>query len=253
MLRPNRENFNNSQKLLSIWLTVIGLIIVTAVITGVQVYWWQRSVAKIEQKMLIQKINRLQKEIGILKENSQRPPGPKKPETPRDQYFQTRLAGNDQKAIAALRHKDMKSMASLIHPIKGVRFSPYPFVNLETDLIFGVNDLRYFFRDHRERNWGYYEGTSTPIKLTNEAYYKSYLYDVNYARAGKIRLNPELNDDLTIGNVFEVYPKGIVVEYQFFEGNNQGESEACRVLKLVFETEGKKCYLVGIIHDQWTI
>jgi hypothetical protein len=253
MVRPNQENSTNFERLLSIWLIVIGLIIVTAIIAGVQVYWWQRSIAKIEQQKLIQKINRLQNEIKILKENSQPLPGQIKPKTPKEQYFQDRLAGKDQKAITALQRKDMKSLASLIHPIKGARLSPYLYINLETDLVFGANELRYFFRDHRNRIWGYYEGTSTPIRLTDEVYYKSYLYDADYAHAAKIRLNPELRDDLTTGNVFEVYPKGIVVEYQSLEGNNQREAAAWRSLKLVFEIEGKSYYLVGIIHDQWTI
>ncbi len=240
------------QKLLSIWLMVIGLIVVTAVITGVQVFWWQQATAKTEQQKLLQKINRLQNEIKLLKDNHGQLPQPitKPLGPPKNQSFQGLLAGKDARAIIALSQKDMQSLASLIHPVKGVRFSPYLSIDPKTDLVYNTAQLMVFFRDHRKHTWGYYEGTSTAIKLTNEEYYKLYLYDADYAHAVKTRLNPEPDNILITGNIFEVYPKGIVVEYRFPQDTNQNNT-VWRSLKLVFEPEGKTCFLVGIIHDQW--
>lgn len=246
----NPNGILNIRKLVYIWMVILGLILVTAVITGVQVYLWQRSVAQAEQKELLAKINKLQNEIRLLQQRAQLQ---SVPANPRDLDYQKLLAGREQKVIMALKQRDMNALAAYVHPGKGVRFSPYIFINPDSDLVFSAERIRWFFQDRKERIWGYYEDTATPLKLTNEAYFKSYIYDDNYVFADKINFNREIKGSLTAGNVFEVYPKAIVVEYLCSKNGNPDEDSAWRDLKLVFTAEEKTWYLVGIIHDQWTI
>lgn len=250
MLEQNPNDILNTRKLVYIWMIILGLVLVTSAIVGFQVYWWQRSVAQAEQQELIAKITKLEKEIRLLQQRNQQQ---NTPSNPRDLDYQKLLAGREQKVILALKQQDMNALAAYVHPVKGVRFSPYMFINPETDLIFSAERIRGFFRDQTARVWGYFEDTATPLKLTNEAYYKSYIYDENYVFADKINFNREIKGSLTAGNVFEVYPKGIVVEYLCSKNGNPDEDSAWRDLKLVFSAEGKIWYLVGIIHDQWSI
>ncbi|HYF94323.1 MAG TPA: hypothetical protein VD969_19055 [Symbiobacteriaceae bacterium] len=41
-----------------------------------------------------------------------------------------------QEAIQALKARDMGKLMAMSHPHKGIRFSPYPYVNVEKDLVF---------------------------------------------------------------------------------------------------------------------
>jgi hypothetical protein len=231
-------------------MIILGIIMVTAVIVGFQVYWWQRSVAREEQTELLAKISKLEKEIRLLQQRSQRQ---NTPSNPRDLDYQKLLAGREQKVIMALKQRDMNTLAAYVHPEKGVRFSPYLYINSDSDLVFSASQIRSFFDNQSPRVWGYYEDIATPIKLTNEAYFKMFVYDQNYAFADKMNYNREIKGSLTAGNVFEVYPKSIVVEYLCSKNGNPEEDSAWNDLKLVFAQEGKSWYLVGIIHDQWTI
>lgn len=249
-MEQNPNGMLNIQRLFYLWMIILGLILATAVIVGFQVYWWQRSVAHTEQKELVAKIGELEKEIRLLQKRAQQQTTPA---SPRDLDYQKLLAGREQKAILALKQRDMNTLASLVHPEKGVRFSPYIFINPDSDLQFSAERLRGFFKDRKPRVWGYYEDTATPIKLTNEAYFKIFVYDEDYVFADKINYNREIKGSLTAGNVFEVYPKAIVVEYLCSKNGNPDEDSAWRDLKLVFQAEGTIWYLVGIIHDQWIV
>lgn len=51
-------------------------------------------------------------------------------------------------------------------------------------------------------------------------------------------------------NVFEVYPTAILAEFHFCNSNGLLN---WRSLRLVFEPRGDLWFLVGIVHDQWTI
>jgi hypothetical protein len=250
MLDQNPNGILNIRRLVYLWMIILGLILVTAVISGFQVYWWQRSVAQAEQKELMAKINKLENEIRLLQQRTQKQNAPV---NPKSLDYQKLLAGREQKVILALKQRDMNALAKYVHPEKGVRFSPYLFINLDSDPVFSADKIRSFFQDRAERIWGYYEDTAKPLKLTNEAYFNSFVYDENYAFADQINYNREIKGSLTAGNVFEVYPKTIVVEYLCSKNGNPEEDSDWRDLKLIFAAEGESWYLVGLVHDQWTI
>ena len=54
-------------------------------------------------------------------------------------------------------------------------------------------------------------------------------------------------------NQFEVYDNPIIVEYYFPGFNPEYEGMDWKSLRLVFEQYEDNWYLVGIIHNQWTI
>jgi len=156
-------------------------------------------------------------------------------------------------AINALKDKDMEKISKLVHPEKGVRFSPYAFVDVKNDLVFSAADVKDLFSDTTIYTWGSYDGTGDPIELTFEGYYKKFIYDADFANAEQVGYNEILGKGNTIENSAEVYKDSVVVEYHFSGIDPKYEGMDWRSLRIVFEKFEDAWYIVGIIHDQWTI
>lgn len=158
-----------------------------------------------------------------------------------------------QAVVLALRDKDMESLVSFVHPEKGVRFSPYTYVNKDTDVVFDIDHLRNSFTDSTKYIWGVYDGTGKPIRLSFVEYYEQFIYDQDFVNADKVGYNEIIGNGNTINNIFEAYPDAEVVEYYFSGSDPKYSGMDWSSLRLVFEEDNGVWYLVGIIHDQWTI
>ena len=159
------------------------------------------------------------------------------------------------KAIMALKDSDFNALSSLVHPDKGLRFSPYATVNTGAggDLVFSASEIRSLLADPTVHHWGTYDGSGLPIDLTFKEYYEEFVYDVDFARPDVVGFNERVGQGNSIDNIASAYPSGVMVEYHFegFEPEYAGMD--WRSLRLVFEEQGGTWYLVGIVHDQWTI
>ena len=98
-----------------------------------------------------------------------------------------------------------------------------------------------------------YDGSGLPITLTFEGYYTAFVYDQDYATSPQISLNQRLGVGNSLDNSREFYPGAMVVEYYFAGFDPQFGGMDWRSLRLVFQLAGGEWYLVGIIHDQWSI
>lgn len=155
--------------------------------------------------------------------------------------------------VLALRDKDAEKLSGIVHPEKGVRFSPYQHVDLTKDVVFSPAQVLYFFENETSYVWGNYDGSGEPIKLAPLGYYDQFIYDVDFSSAPEVGFNRAIGQGNIINNVFESYPDAIVVEYHFAGFDPQYEGMDWRSLELVFEQKDADWYLVGIIHGQWTI
>ncbi|MFB2348485.1 hypothetical protein [Priestia megaterium] len=162
------------------------------------------------------------------------------------------ISKTSREAITAIKNKDMKRFKTLVHPDKGVRFSPYTYVDFKEDIVFSANQLEKLPRLKKVYNWGAWDGSGDPIKLTFNEYYRTFIYDRDYANAEKVSYNKVLMKGNTINNIREVYPNSIIVEY-YFSGSSQYEGMDWSSLRLVYEKKDSQWYLVGVVHDQWTI
>ena len=158
-----------------------------------------------------------------------------------------------EKVLNLIAGRNMKGLIDYVHPVKGVRFSPYSYVDLENNVVFMPSDFEDFFSSSIEYNWGSYDGTGEPIILTPAAYYDIFIYDQDFRNAEKISYNKQLFHGNAINNAPDVYPGSIIVEYHFSGFDPMYEGMDWRSLRLVFEEFGGDWLLVGIIHDQWTI
>jgi len=162
------------------------------------------------------------------------------------------LAAPAAAVVNALREKDMQALKPYIHPDKGVRFSPYAFVDLDNDLVFKPKKLGKLMKSKKVYTWGSYDGSGDPIKMTFSQYLNGFVYSRDYAHPEQMAYNTVIHGGNTTNNLREKYPDAAFVEYNFSrgaDGNEMGWSS----LRLVFEPKGDQWYLVGIINDQWTI
>jgi hypothetical protein len=156
--------------------------------------------------------------------------------------------------MAILKDGDMGMLASWAHPEKGIRFSPYAYVDKETDLVFSKDDLKDLMEDSTIQMWRTFPGSGELIEMTYSDYHKRFVYDADFIEDAEIALNEGLGQGTTINNLNEVYPKDKhdFVKYHIAGIDPASEGMDWRSLSLVFEKMGNDLALVGIIHDQWT-
>lgn len=156
-------------------------------------------------------------------------------------------------SLLLLKNKDFLKLAKMAHPEKGVRFSPYSLVVKGEDLVFQSKQLPTIINDKTKSTWGLFDGSGEPINMTFREYYARFIFDKDFSNAKQIGYNQILGHGNTINNSFEVYPSAIIVEFHFPGFDPKLEGMDWESLRLVFEEKNKVWYLVGIIHDEWTI
>lgn len=156
------------------------------------------------------------------------------------------------KVIMAIKNKDFTSLAKFVHPEKGVRFSPYTAV-YEEDIFFTKEQIKNLYQSNTEYIWGYRDGSGFPIKETFKDYYSEFVYDQDFVNAKEVGYNQRLGSGNTIDSTSEFYKDSIRVEYHFSGFNPDYEGMDWESLVLIFQEKDSVWYLVGIVHDQWTI
>jgi hypothetical protein len=168
----------------------------------------------------------------------------KKPDSP------TEVA---EEIVSAMEQKDMETLASYVHRSKGVRFTPYAYVDVEQDKVFTAQEVEGLMADETIYTWGVFDGKGNPIEMTFADYFDRFVYDQDYVNAEEKAVDERLGQGNTLDNSADVYPEGTVVEYHFSGIDPQYEGMDWRSLRLVLEKEDGEWYLVGVIHDEWTI
>ncbi len=156
------------------------------------------------------------------------------------------------KALLAIRNKNLIELSAFVHPEKGVRFSPYSNVS-EENILFTKEQMKKADQDNTEYLWGHSDGSGLPIKETFKDYYSQFIYDKDFAAVREISYNQRLGSGNTVDLVDEFYKNNITVEYHFSGFNPKFGGLDWESLRLVFQEKDNVWYLVGIVHDQWTI
>lgn len=157
--------------------------------------------------------------------------------------------------LAIFKNKEYKELTGYIHPVQGVRFSPYGYIDTATD--------RVFSQIHYEANftkikpgpifWGYFDGTGDSIYLPIKNYFERFVYDADFLNAEKFSVNRTLSSGNTINNIEIIYSGCRYTESYFSGFEEKYGGMDWRALRLVLKEHEGKFYLVGIIHDEWTI
>jgi hypothetical protein len=165
------------------------------------------------------------------------------------------VAARAGEAIMALKERDLAELSGLVHPDKGLRFSPYTYVraSADGDVVFSATQVSGLWNDPTIYRWGVYDGSGEPIDLTFHEYFGQFVYDVDFARPDVVGFDENVGQGNTINNIAEMYPEAVVVEYHFEGFDPQYAGMDWRSLRLIFEESRGTWYLVGIAHDEWTI
>lgn len=170
-----------------------------------------------------------------------------------EEYIRSIIEERAMDVLKAIKNYDLEKLSDAVHPDKGVRFTPYTFVDVERDLVFTAEEVKNLANDTKTYLWGYYDGSGDPMNLKFQEYYEKFIYDADFVNAEQTGYNKTLSYGNAIDNSAEVYKNSIIVEYYFSGIDPKYEGMDWRSLKLVFEKKNDVWYLVGIIHGQWTI
>ena len=242
------------------WPVTIILLLLASLIAGTAGFFWQASVAnsrlnankelseelknvKNENESLQKQKTQLEKDVQALKE--QVPQNTSKGERETIQNISDQL-------LHALKNKDMSKVAEFVHPDKGVRFTPYSFVDAKKDVKLAASEIPGLMTENTKRIWGTSDGKGDPIDMPFSEYYKKFVYDVDFLEAPDIVFNLPIQRGTSLVNIKEAYPDAKFIEYHFPGFDPQYNGLDWRSLQLVFEQKDGKWYLTGIIHSQWT-
>ncbi len=155
--------------------------------------------------------------------------------------------------LHALKQEDFALLADLVHPEKGLRFTPYSSVDLEHDLCFMPKELEKAKNNTEIYTWGIQDGSGFPLDYTIGDYMEQFVFPVDYCTAPQIGINHINASGNSIENVQTAYPEADFVEFYFPAQNPAYEGIDWSALKLVFENVEGEYYLIGLIHSQWTV
>jgi hypothetical protein len=155
--------------------------------------------------------------------------------------------------MTSIKVKDFKKFSEFIHPIFGVRFSPYAFIDTSTNVKLTSVTLIEQIKKQTKLVWGSFDGSGEIIQLTIEEYFNRFVYNADFINAEKKSINKMIGRGNTINNLESIYNGCDYTESYFsgFDKKFEGMDWCC--LRLVFKKYNDKYYLVGIVHDQWTI
>lgn len=164
------------------------------------------------------------------------------------------IAGRAKSVIQALKAGNIAKFSTFVHPQKGVRFSPYASVLLDQDRVIRKTQLAQMWASAKVYKWGEYDGSGDPIRLSFRKYHRRFIFDHDFSHAESVNYNPpSMSQGNTPNTIQAVYPKSIAVGYHFSGFDPKVSGMDWSSLWLVFEKKGSEWYLVGIVHDEWTI
>ena len=73
------------------------------------------------------------------------------------EYIKSIIEERSKGVLTAIKNYDLEKLANAIHPDKGVRFSPYGYVDVKNDLVFTADEVKKLANDPKQYHWGYYE------------------------------------------------------------------------------------------------
>lgn len=163
------------------------------------------------------------------------------------------LMGLTKDILTIFKSQQYAKLDTFIHPAEGVRFSPYATVE-GSDQKFSKESFRSLVTTGKGKRvkWGSYDGSGDPIILTPNEYFKKFVYDANFVKPEKAKVNGFIGKGNSVNNLNNFYHNSDFTE-SYFSGSKQNGGMDWKSVRLVFKEVNGKYYLVGVVHDQWTI
>ena len=157
--------------------------------------------------------------------------------------------------LVALKNKNFSVFANYIHPVSGIRFSPYGYVDTLSHLRFSRDKFITTAKDDNQEMivWGKFDATGDPIRMTLNNYLQRFVYDVDFVKPEKRTVNDFIGAGNSLNNLLSVYKNCDFTESYFSGFKKEYAGMDWKSLRLVFKERNGKFFLVGIVHDEWTI
>lgn len=156
-------------------------------------------------------------------------------------------------AVNALESQDYTTLASMVHKEKGVRFTPYSTVNLESDLVFSCDEIKNLAENTAVYTWGASPATGSSVSLPMSRYFEQHVSPRTYSKAPHVAIDAVLINGNALENTGDAYPEGRFVDFSFRAVEPERSGHDWSSLKLVFEVNEDAWYLVGMVHSVWTL
>ena len=157
--------------------------------------------------------------------------------------------------LKEIKNKNYSALANFIDPVSGIRFSPYGLIDTVSHMVFSKEKfVEEITRAKQNKfHWGAFDGSGEPINMTLNEYMQKFVYDVDFVRPEKQRANGFIGGGNSLNNLLAVYRGCDFTESHFSGFEKKYGGMDWRSLRLVFKETNGKFWLVGIVHDQWTI
>ena len=106
--------------------------------------------------------------------------------------------------LVALKNKNFSVFANYIHPVSGIRFSPYGYVDTLSHLRFSREKFIATAKDDNQEMivWGKFDATGDPIRMTLNNYLQRFVYDVDFVKPEKRTVNDFIGAGNSLNNLY---------------------------------------------------
>lgn len=156
-------------------------------------------------------------------------------------------------AVKAIQEGEISNLIVLIHPKKGVLFSPYAYIDEQIHPTLSREQISKYYGDSTIINFGIYDGSGEPINMDFKHYLDAFISKYNFIQSEKISINQYNKTGNTPSNVAEKFPGSQFVEYFFSGFNKEYQGMDWQALRIVWEKYDDSWYIVAIVKDCWTI
>ncbi len=163
------------------------------------------------------------------------------------------LKNRTTEVLTLIKAKDFEELAKWFHPQDGARFSPYGYTDTLKDLRFNSQEFTKAAGSRKPMNWGNYDGSGEAINLTVPEYFTQFVYDADFLNAEHFSVDKLVSSGNSLRNQASIYPLSHFTESYFPGFDKAYDGMDWKSLTLIFKEYDGKIYLVGIVHDQWTI
>lgn len=154
--------------------------------------------------------------------------------------------------LTALAKKDYRALAKLVDPAKGLRFSPYSYIDVAHGVVLPAARVAALGSDQTRYTWGSDAGSGKPIRLTFAAYNRRFGYDQDFLHAKQVAENRTLGEGSSLDNTAKVFPSARFVDYHFPGFDPQYDGLDWETLRVVLRKTSGKWYVVALVHNSWT-
>lgn len=155
--------------------------------------------------------------------------------------------------LRLIKTENYDSLVLYFHPEKGVRFSPYAFIDTTEHLRFSSSEFTSALATGEVLHWGAFDGSNAPIDMDIPTYFKRFVYDADFLHAEETNLNRSVAKGNSLHNMLQVFPEASYTESYFSGFEEKYDGMDWRALSLVFEQVEGHYRLIAVVHDAWTI